>query len=504
MDLATVIGAVACSGQLALTLLAASRARRSSTVAALARLSASMFGWTFAGLMHELTEMRAFHVLDVSISPLVPPLVLDFVVRFVQRAHALRAVVGVAYAGAAALSLLSALSPFWAFAAAVEDSAWWGGAFVLVGYPSLVLSAILLRRDLALRATAADRRRTHLLLAALLVAASFGITDLLGKSGFETVRLASLGTLISGVLMSIGALRFRLVDRNPSLVVGGYVFGAAVLVIAAFSTAVHALQSQPALLAVAACLVTAGVALFVARLTRMLDVERSRADQLVFLGRAADQMAHDLRNPIAALKGALQFLQEESARGRSLDQQGPMVELAATQVQRLESLVTRYRRLGRLDPELTRVDVEALVRSTVASHRQASASPIELRVTSATELVACELDQELITAALDNVIRNAVEAAGGSQQQDAIVVDLRCDGDWLTICVTDHGPGIAPDVLPRVFDEFYTTKADGSGLGLPFVRRVVEAHGGRVTLRSERGVRTSVEMTLPIISRRST
>ena len=374
--------------------------------------------------------------------------------------------------------------------------------FFVCGYPALVVSAVLLRRDLALRGTPDERLRTHLLLAALLIGTSLGLTELLGKSGFETVRLGALGTLLSGGLMSIAVLRFRLLDRNPSLVIGGYVLGAAVLVIAAFSVAVGALRQEPALLAIAACLVTAGVALFVAWLTRMLDVERSRVEQLVFLGRAADQMAHDLRNPIAALKGAFQFLQQERACGRSLDPQGSMFELAAMQVERLEHLVTRYRRLGRLDPELTRVELTALVRATVASHRQANPSGIELRVTIAQDLPVCELDRELFTVALDNVIRNAIEAMpGGGSGSGLIDVDAQREADLAVIRITDNGPGMTPNVRACAFDEFYTTKSEGSGLGLPFVRRVVEAHGGRVSLRSEPGVGTCVELWLPIVSR---
>lgn len=490
------IGALACSGQLALTLLAASRATHNPTAAALARLCAGMFGWMFAALMHDLTLMHAFHVLDVSISPLVPALALDFVARFVQRARSLRNVIRVAYAGALVLSVMSALSPFWALAAAIESSAWWGVAFFVVGYPALGVSAVLLRRDLKLRGTPDERWRTHLLLSALLVGTSLGLTELLGKSGFETLRLGSLGALLSGVLMSIGALRFRLLDRNPSLAIGGYVFGAAVLVLAAFSTAVDALRSQPPLLALAACGVTAAVGWFVARLTRLLDVERERAEQLVFLGRAADQMAHDLRNPIAALKGSLQFLLQERRLGRSLDTQEAMLELAAEQVHRLERLVVHYRRLGRIDPEFTRVDLEALIRSVVMSQRQAGATDAQLQITLDGELPHCDADPDMLSATLDNVVRNAIEALG---DHGKVEVHAKCSGDVVSLVVTDTGPGMQPDVAARAFEAFYTTKAGGSGLGLAFVRRVMEAHGGRVSLESEAGKGTRVELTLPVI-----
>jgi two-component system sensor histidine kinase HydH len=493
MGLSTMIGAVACAGQLALSLLAFSRAGRNSVVSALARLCAGMFAWTFSALMHDLTRMRVFHVLDVSLAPWVPGLVLDFVTHFVQRTSSLRRWVRAAYVAAAGLSLLSALSPFWSLATKVEGSAWWSVLFVLYGYPALLFSAVLLQRELGLRGSSEERWRTHLLLAALLVSASLGITDLLGKSGFETVRLGTLGTLLSSILMSIGVLRFRLLDRNPSFAIGGYVLGAATLVIALFSAAVGALSTQPGLLAITIACLTAGAALFAARLTRLLDVERAQAEHLVFLGRAADQMAHDLRNPIAALKGAFQVLERERDTQRVIDAQHPMLDLARAQVDRLESLVARYRRLGHVTPELAMVDVAALCDGVVRSQRQACPAGVEITCAVAPQLPRCDLDHDLLAATLDNLIRNSVEAITGSGRV-ALQVDLR--EEWLTIAVSDDGPGMAPDVAARAFDDFYTTKADGSGIGLPFVRRVVEAHGGHVSLHSTLGVGTRVELAL--------
>lgn len=500
MGLSTMIAGIACSGQLALTLLAFSRAGRSAIVSAFARLCAAMFGWTFAALMHELTHQPAFHVLDVSLSPLVPALALDFVSRFTQRQHTLRIALRLAYGLAGALSLLSLLSPVWTFAARIENTAWWGALFALVGLPALLWSGVLLWRYAVAPSTPDARFRAHLLLSALMVGTLLGLTELLGKSGWETVRLGALGTLLSCVLMSIAVLRLRLLDRNPSLAIGGYVLAIAVLVVFTFVVAIQTLQAQPALLVLVASAVTGVVAWVVSRLTRLLDVERAHADQLVFLGRAADQMAHDLRNPIAALKGAFQVLERERETSGVVDAQHPMLDLASTQVGRLESLVGRYRRLGRITIERSMVDVAALCEAVVAAQQNVVPSSVALIVTNATGLPRCALDAELMTAVLDNLIRNAHES-----MRDGGRVELYADvsRELLTLAVTDTGSGMAPDVASHAFEDFYTTKSEGSGLGLPFVRRVVEAHGGRVSLQSTWGKGTRVELTLPIDATRS-
>lgn len=500
MGLSTMIAAAACSGQLALTLLAFSRAGRSATVSAFARLCAAMFGWTFAALMHELTRMSAFHVLDVSLSPLVPALVLDFVSRFTQRVSSLRVVLRIAYGFAFGLSLVSLLSPMWTLAAQIERSAWWGVSFAMFGLPALGWSGVLLWRFASAPAPADTRFRAHVLLAALSVGTLLGITELLGKSGWETARLGALGTLLSCVLMSIAVLRLRLLDRNPSLVVGGYTLAIAGLVVITFVIAIQSLHAQPALLVLVASGVTGAVAWVVSRLTRLLDVERTHAEHLVFLGRAADQMAHDLHNPIAALKGALQVLDRERASGHPVNAQHPMFDLATAQIDRVERLVARYRRLGRVTIERSVLDVAALCDAVVRSQRGTCPPQVQVRSTIEDGIAPCALDPELMTAVLDNVIRNAIESIGDSGQVELLVT---ADQEVLTMLITDSGPGMAPDVLARAFDDFYTTKADGSGLGLPFVRRVVEAHGGQVSLQSTRGAGTRVEIRLPLQLTRS-
>jgi signal transduction histidine kinase len=104
-------------------------------------------------------------------------------------------------------------------------------------------------------------------------------------------------------------------------------------------------------------------------------------------------------------------------------------------------------------------------------------------------------DAELLKVALQNLLVNAAQAM---DTRGDILVRLGSDGGAVHIDVVDCGTGIAPDILPRLFTPFFTTKARGTGLGLPTVRRIAEAHGGRVEVVSSDAGGTHVRFTLPI------
>jgi signal transduction histidine kinase len=214
---------------------------------------------------------------------------------------------------------------------------------------------------------------------------------------------------------------------------------------------------------------------------------------MLLLGQISAQLAHDLKNPLAALKGACQFLHEEREAGRSLDAQASFLELIEAQVDRLAHVIDRYRQAGSLDVTPQRLDLNALVRSVVALQRQTS-NAIRLEQQLDPSNPTCEADPDLVSAALDNLLDNSRQAlpTGG-------VVTVRTgvgeSGVWIS--VSDTGEGMDPRTREHAFDDFFTTRADGSGLGLPFVRRVVEAHGGRVALKSELSKGTEVRMLLP-------
>jgi signal transduction histidine kinase len=163
------------------------------------------------------------------------------------------------------------------------------------------------------------------------------------------------------------------------------------------------------------------------------------------------------------------------------------------QVERLDRVVGTYQRLARVEPLLKPVDLTRLVESVLSL--QSFAQPSVLLVHElASGLPPCAGDEDLLANALENLVRNAFEAMPGG---GTLTVRTRAEGAGVVLSVEDTGEGMDARTRERAFDEFFTTKATGSGLGLAFVRRVLEAHGGSVSLTSGEGRGTIVRLHLP-------
>jgi len=136
------------------------------------------------------------------------------------------------------------------------------------------------------------------------------------------------------------------------------------------------------------------------------------------------------------------------------------------------------------------------VRRVLALQEFAAGARVSLRAELADGLPSCNLDSGLLANALQNLIRNACEAIDG--KGTVTLRTARSGPEELTISVEDTGAGMDARTRGQAFDEFFTTKPAGSGMGLSFVRRVVEAHGGSVSIASELGRGTVVSVRLRV------
>ncbi len=221
-----------------------------------------------------------------------------------------------------------------------------------------------------------------------------------------------------------------------------------------------------------ASLVVLGLAIALRRVLRQreeLERNAERDRRLAALGQMSAVLAHEIRNPLASLKGHAQLLQEILPPGKPADKAGRVV----LEAQRLEALTNNlldFVRTGR--PRRQPVDPRDVVRAAVVEVGD------EARFTVRADAVpgAFPLDPSAMARALTNVMRNAVQAS----DEGTIDVALRMDGDVLEIVVRDRGPGIPEELLERIFEAFETTRTRGTGLGLAVARRVVEGHGGTI------------------------
>jgi signal transduction histidine kinase len=222
-------------------------------------------------------------------------------------------------------------------------------------------------------------------------------------------------------------------------------------------------------------------------------------DRLAFLGSLASGLAHEIKNPLSTMTITLGLLREdfESADAPRDKRVLRKIHLLESEVARLENILQDFLQFaGRhaVRPRLVSVNgwIGELLDFFEPSCRDAG---VALRRKLGPNLPQVLVDRELMKQALLNLLRNALQAMprGGE-----LTVRTWSSGDRVRIEVADTGEGIAPDVLPRIWEVYFTTKRQGSGLGLPTVRRIVAEHGGEVTVQSRAGRGTTFSVFLPV------
>ncbi|MFO0749410.1 MAG: ATP-binding protein [Myxococcota bacterium] len=487
------IGVLSGAGLAVLGGLASRALRRDPVALPLALLAVDLALWNVATILFQATGDPVWHWLDVSFSPFTPPLVLHFILAYIGSVRRYRAPLVAAYAvfGALAASSWPAFFATWA-RTWLESSAW--SVIYLAGwFPIMTFCLVLLVR--ALRAAGDNvpaAWRARLLIAALLLAGVLGSTEL-SKDFIQVPTLGVLGSFLAMLLMTAVVLRFDLLVGDPrrSMLVYVATIGILAATVLAIVLAIPNLDFALLLSIVLGVLVL--VALAVREVVQSGAQRRARGVYLASLGRFSAQMAHDLKNPLAAMKGAVQYLQGEPGVPADPD----MLALMAQQVGRMEAIIERYRRLARTEVVATEWSPDALASEvaralTVGNERVALAVEVEPAASDAAP-TAWRGDRDLVASALENLVRNALDAMpdGGK-----LAVRTRRAGRALTLEVEDDGAGIEPRYLEQVADDFFTTKAQGSGLGLAFARRVAEAHDGGLAIVSAPGRGTRVTLTM--------
>ena len=230
---------------------------------------------------------------------------------------------------------------------------------------------------------------------------------------------------------------------------------------------------------------------------RSEDLLREQA-ALARLGEMAAVVAHEVKNPIAGIRGALQVI---SSRMTGDPRDRAVMGDIIARLDALNGIVQDllvYARPRQLKREA--VDLNGLIANIVELLRRDPAfAGLRVEVSGAPPPVSA--DPEQLRLVLQNVLMNAAQAMGGS---GIVEIALGCEAGTCHIAIRDHGPGMSPEVMDKAFDAFFTTKHRGTGLGLPIARRVVEAHGGRISVAPAPGGGTVVAIefgTPPALSR---
>lgn len=254
---------------------------------------------------------------------------------------------------------------------------------------------------------------------------------------------------------------------------------------------------------------------------KALQTELQRAAQLSFVGELAAGLAHEIKNPLAGIQGAVDILIRRRDKN---DSEREVLEAMRHEVVRIDRTVRAL--LDRARPRLVSVRASSVTdivgRAVNLARAQVTSAAsrgrrVNMKFEPPTDPITIPIDPAQIEDAVLNLIINAIEAAEGDGQITIRIARSRNDRagaesprgqpvwgaaefeDEVIVEVSDNGRGISEEDLGRIFNPFFTTTKGGTGLGLPAVRRIVRAHGGRIEVNSKPGEGSTFSIHLPVV-----
>ena len=226
---------------------------------------------------------------------------------------------------------------------------------------------------------------------------------------------------------------------------------------------------------------------------RLHRTQMSRAEHLATLGEMAAGLAHEIRNPLAGIAGVMEIV------GRDLPAKSAAIAVlgeAQNEVVHINKIVSELLEIARPKPPAYRMgDLVAVAKhASLFARDQAAASKVTLEVIKNDSIPMLEFDSGQIHQVLLNLLLNAVQAC---QKGGCVRVEFASTDATVSVTVSDTGQGIPPAVLPNIFRPFFTTKGNGTGLGLSLARRIMEDHGGSIGVTSELGKGSQFTLILP-------
>jgi signal transduction histidine kinase len=224
--------------------------------------------------------------------------------------------------------------------------------------------------------------------------------------------------------------------------------------------------------------------------------QRARAQELqtlAALGEAAASVAHEMKNAVIPIRGFLRRLRKEAPPEGKAVSYLEVIERAAG---RLEGMIRDMLSFaGRLEPKREPVEVAKLLEELYEELQEESRQRSVRLICNCSEPgIQAELDPERIRQALHNLLQNAIHASPPGEE---VRLSVSPNGRSIRFVVEDKGEGIPPELAERIFTPFFTTKTQGTGLGLPITRRIVEGHGGRMHVESTPGQGTRIIVEVP-------
>lgn len=232
---------------------------------------------------------------------------------------------------------------------------------------------------------------------------------------------------------------------------------------------------------------------------KRLEKEVQRHDRLVALGKMAAGVAHEVRNPLSSIKGFATLLGSKFKAGSQEQETAHLLVHEAERLNRSITELLNYARPTTLKKEPTNIG-ELVSSSLKLVSSDAQALGVELSLEIDADIPDIEVDRDRISQVMLNLYLNGLQAMEEAGRQKELKVFVHSDpaGNNVVIEVHDRGGGIPPENIDKVFDPYFTTKPDGTGLGLALAYKIIDEHNGIIRFESSEGRGTSVYVTLPL------
>ena len=221
-------------------------------------------------------------------------------------------------------------------------------------------------------------------------------------------------------------------------------------------------------------------------------------ERIAALGRAAAQVAHEVKNPLAGL--LLYSLHLKNKATNLSESEAYLVDKIVETINHLNSRVEQILGFARpVSLTLRSANLNQAINDILELLRpQLTANNVEVRLSTGQQTAYAMLDESSMRGALMNLILNAIEAM---PQGGTLSITIDQTNETLRIEIADTGPGIGEEEAKKIFEPFYTTKEQGLGLGMPYARKVIEQHGGTISLSSQPGKGTTISIALPAVQK---
>ncbi|NOZ57113.1 MAG: PAS domain-containing protein [Calditrichaeota bacterium] len=228
---------------------------------------------------------------------------------------------------------------------------------------------------------------------------------------------------------------------------------------------------------------------------RRLEKRLAQERRLSAMGELASGVAHEIRNPLNAIAVIAQRFAREFEPRESADEYHRLAKTVVSETRRINDIIQQFLKFAR-PPKLNlrEADLATIVREVVDLFSSTAKEKGVILELEAPQTLSGRVDPEQLKQALGNLVQNAIQACSPG---DRVTVRLRREGQDIVIQVQDTGPGIPENVRPKIFDLYFTTRPDGTGIGLSLVHRIISAHSGTIELSTEEGKGTEFVVRIP-------